>query len=77
MPITKCAVVDNDGNIQNVIIADATTDTLAGHTLIAIADDQELTGYIWNGTAFVPCPELAAQIAAEQAAIEQEALETE
>lgn len=77
MPVTRCAVVVTDGSIQNIIMADAERDKLPDASLIALADDQDVDGYVWNGSAFEPGPELAAQIAAEQAAIEAEAQETE
>ncbi len=57
----RAAVVNELGEVVNVIVADATVDTLPGYTLINCADDVS-TRHIWNGTALVPNAELQAEI---------------
>lgn len=51
IPTGRCAVVDGNGNVVGVMMADPALDSVPGYTLIA--SDVAGNGWIWNGTAFV------------------------
>lgn len=71
----KAAVINNQGEVVNIIVADASVDTLPGFLLVN-APDYVSTRYLWNGTEFVPNAELAAELAAAEDQFIAEAWET-
>lgn len=70
----KCAVVNNDGLVVNIIIADPSVDSLPESTLIE-CDDNVYIDCTWDGTSFNPSAEVLALQASVREAIEKEALE--
>jgi hypothetical protein len=79
---SRCAVVDQSGAVANVIMADPETDTIPGFSLVSVPDESEAgMSWVWNGSTFEMGEELAAEKAAEdaayQASIEQEAQSAE
>ena len=58
--MSKCAVVNPEGSVVNVIVADAAFDTVQGHTLVALPENSEVgAGYVWDGKSFNLGAELA------------------
>lgn len=71
----KAAVVNENGEVVNIIVADASVDTVPGFVLINAPDDIT-TRHIWTGTEFVPNAELATELAAAEDTFVAEAWET-
>lgn len=53
MTIRTCGVIDTNGNIVNVILADPAVDTVEGHTLIA-SDAAAIGGTYLKGVFAAP-----------------------
>lgn len=71
----RAAVINDQGEVVNVIVADAAVDTIPGFLLVNCPDHVSVQ-YVWTGTEFVPNAELAAQLAAAEEQIVIEAWET-
>ena len=72
----RAAVIDNEGNVVNIIVADASVDTLPGFVLVDITSQPQVDfGYVYVNGSFELGPELQAQQDALVAEIEQEAWE--
>lgn len=71
----RAAVVNDQGEVVNIIVADASIDRLPGFLLVD-APEHVTTQYLWTGEAFVPNAELAAEIAAAEQQFVTEVWET-
>lgn len=72
--MTRCAVINNDGQVVSVIMADPAVDSIPESTLIE-CDDNVYIDCTWDGTSFNPSAEVVALQASVREAIEKEALE--
>lgn len=73
MAAQNCALIDGNGNVVNVIMADPSTDPApAGYALLAIPSGTpvDTSGWTYSAGAFVMPTAMAAAIAAQAATIQ-------